>query len=178
MTSGYTRDPQSGMWYHPKDGGIWFDPQTLKYYSVRRSAWAGSESGPWPDSPANASGTGSRSAVPFASAFRPGRPGAANCVGAEASLAQDTLRSEFLLRAYMRLPVVERARFLVLIGEVEEEFDEEFASFVNAAPVQDQKRFDAWVKANAELLKQKLETLARSKAKRGANAGTIRGRRR
>lgn len=177
MTSGYTRDPQSGMWYHPKDGGIWFDPQTLKYYSVRRSAWAGSESGPWPDSPANASGTGSRSAVPFAGAFRPGRPGAANCVGAPTANAGEERGADALLRVYQRLPVLERVRFLRLLDETEQAFNGEFVRRLNDAPL-DRKGFDAWVKQHPDIVSDLHPTTWESVANRGANAGTIRGRRR
>lgn len=178
MTSGYTRDPKSGMWYHPKDGGIWFDPQSLKYYSVRRSAWAASEAGPWPDAPANGTGSGSAAAPSMPRVFSPpGRRGAANCVGPDSANADDTSGADALLRLYQRLPVLERVRLLRLLDESEQGFNSELVRRLNDAPY-DRKGFYSWVKQHPEAVRDLHPTTTEPVANRGANAGTIRGRRR
>jgi hypothetical protein len=36
---GFTYQPDTGRWYKPEAGGIWYDPQKGEYFSVRLQVW-------------------------------------------------------------------------------------------------------------------------------------------
>lgn len=178
MTGGYTRDPSTGLWYHPKDGGIYFDPQRRQYFSARRQVWSEQDTGPWPDAPANGRPAQSTAPVPWPHVMLPpGRPGAANCVGAPTANEGEERGADALLRLYQRLPLLERVRFLRLLDETEQAFNGEFVRRFSDAPL-DRKGFALWVKQHPDIVRDLHPTTSESVANRGANAGTIRGRRR
>lgn len=105
---GFTLHEQTGQYYSPDDGGIYFDPSTGKFFSVRRNAYSDR---PTFEPPANG-------AAPLVDGGNDSAPGAAN--GPAPSGIAD---ANALVAAYNRLPTSERMRFCLLLDEYEESFD-------------------------------------------------------
>ncbi len=107
----------------------------------------------------------------------PNMAGPPQYFGANAANAAGDGGADALLRTYRRLPVLERARFLRLLDEAEEEFNGEFLRRLEDAPL-DAAGFRDWVAEHPEIGKDKRPTTRQPVANRRGNAGTIRGRRR